>query len=572
MVFRKCLFFSLLLSLLLAPFAQAGDVAFGGGGISSGEGGNLAVPADSVDFLPSISPGVSLSPAPVPWVANIAGPLGGVTYGPVAYAGYPGGASGWVQSTYTIPNSGYYSLFFLVSDIYDEIYDSALAIDNIWVAKSDGVTTTSYFSESFEAGIPEDWTVGGHAGVSTNVPGVPAVNGNYFAYIDTVGETAYDTYYFTGTLTGTIDLDTGDVTGSFASTDIPLSGEFYGNFDGPYGFGNAYGELYTTSLSGGWGIYPGQESPYEGYLELYEGSYGGELGVGVGQISVTAQIYAQINGSDLSGVIEGEASLPSPDSPVVDTSQWGGTTGTYLQSPTFYAEAGAIVHFYANFLTNDGDGYPDFALAQLLDASTGNPVATLYTADAASSFVYGLDPNYPLLPPGEIPPGGPFEFEEIPVNPDVIYYFDPAVAIGYDYEVNGNAFASVLLPDETSLYAGADNLYDLWLFDNVSGEFFDTEIDITGGVQFSFLDLDLDLDGNPDFPNGITLFRILGIDPRAGLDPSNPLAFVTGLSFVNAGTAKVTQTPIPTPEPASLILLGNGLLGAWFLKRRKVSN
>ncbi len=60
-------------------------------------------------------------------------------------------------------------------------------------------------------------------------------------------------------------------------------------------------------------------------------------------------------------------------------------------------------------------------------------------------------------------------------------------------------------------------------------------------------------------------FRIAGIDPAAGLDPNNPQAFVTGLTFVGAGTVNLTMTPLiggsAVPEPSSLILSGTGLLG-----------
>jgi hypothetical protein len=66
--------------------------------------------------------------------------------------------------------------------------------------------------------------------------------------------------------------------------------------------------------------------------------------------------------------------------------------------------------------------------------------------------------------------------------------------------------------------------------------------------------------------NSLSDFRISDIDPAEMLDPTNPTAFVTGLTFTAAGTVTVTQNPIiqntggvSVPEPSNL--LGLGLLG-----------
>jgi hypothetical protein len=84
------------------------------------------------------------------------------------------------------------------------------------------------------------------------------------------------------------------------------------------------------------------------------------------------------------------------------------------------------------------------------------------------------------------------------------------------------------------------------------------------GTAFDFVALGLlDLD----------VFSIEGIDPALALDIDDPLAFVTGLTFVGPGgnalststevdlTMDVISLDVPSvPEPGTLTLLGLGLL------------
>jgi hypothetical protein len=165
----------------------------------------------------------------------------------------------------------------------------------------------------------------------------------------------------------------------------------------------------------------------------------------------------------------------------------------------------------------------------------------------------GTTPTNPLLPtPNPSNPNG-FTFPGVPVGDNGLgtidpIFFDPIVSVGYDYAVTGGPlFASVLIPN--ALPQGDSNfILELPGFGNYS---------LVAGTTFNLLGVN---------PLGFSDFRISDIDPAEMLDPTNPTAFVTGLTFTAAGTVTVTQNPIiqntggvSVPEPSNL--LGLGLLG-----------
>jgi hypothetical protein len=168
-------------------------------------------------------------------------------------------------------------------------------------------------------------------------------------------------------------------------------------------------------------------------------------------------------------------------------------------------------------------------------------------------------PNNGNGPPVNLPvvlANGAFQFN-MAVVPNQVYYIDPAVATGYDYNVGaGNPnFASVALPTNV---AGNFKLYTR----DVNGNLV-FQSALVGGQVYNF------------GASGVSFFEVTGIDPAAGLDPSNTTAFVTALTFTSAGTFNGTQTPITletagqVPLPGTLALLALGCLALVGGVRRK---
>jgi hypothetical protein len=161
----------------------------------------------------------------------------------------------------------------------------------------------------------------------------------------------------------------------------------------------------------------------------------------------------------------------------------------------------------------------------------GVPLGDNTTIVSRSRSFFDFVPLEPSAPPNVVLPTvipGPtpaYSFHTTVVGGQTIF-IDPPVAIGYDYAIGSGDpnFASVTLPTGIG-----DNLFDLYLFDGTNWVF---KTHLTGGNTYTF------------DPGGVDRFRILGIEPSTGLDPQNPTAFITGLTFMNSGEFTGTMTPL----------------------------
>lgn len=205
----------------------------------------------------------------------------------------------------------------------------------------------------------------------------------------------------------------------------------------------------------------------------------------------------------------------------------------------------------------------------------GDNTFTLLLADAGDngydSVMYlasfgelGESEFTPILPDLSNPTNddGEFVFELPEVEAEETIWFDPDVASGYIYTSN-LAIASVTAP---SLATVPDP--DGYILEFTSGGVLQ-QFTLNAGETFDF-----SLNGF----NDVFDFSIIGINLDLALDPTNPQAFVTGVSFAESGSLTFTQAPITTfvPDtpvnnvsaPGSFFLLGMSLCGLLFTRKK----
>ena len=252
-------------------------------------------------------------------------------------------------------------------------------------------------------------------------------------------------------------------------------------------------------------------------------------------ITVPGSFITIAQGINNAGQVVGSAVLPGgaqaflrqPDGTVVlfqiggNPTRARGITDTGLMTG-FVTIGGATSGFVGNSL-----GY------QLLDVpgatqtvgeaiNNAGQVSGLYT-DGPTGATRGFIATPVSLPTGTTS-GGAYVFS-VAVIPGVPIFIDPVVAVGYDYRTGKKdpKIATVRLPI---------GIGDSWYKLKVGGrKFF-----LAGGDLFDFR--------ANGFPRGVDKFRVDCIEVEAMLDPANPQAFPTELTFLEAGFFTGTQKPL----------------------------
>lgn len=270
-----------------------------------------------------------------------------------------------------------------------------------------------------------------------------------------------------------------------------------------------------------------------------------------------------LNGENIAGALPTGAAPGDPLLPInIDNPDMAPIPGTELDgvlapngSPILRFDVPVTPNSTANtftlLLADTGDAFVDTTIYL---SSFGNFDAN----NGASEFT-------PLLPDASNPPsaGGGFVFDLPEVQAFQTIWIDPDVAVGYNYvATDGGLFATFTAPTLASV--NDTDGYSL-TFEDASGSlltFF-----IGAGDTFNFLDY---------VSGGITQFELNGIATDLSIDPTDPLAFVAGVSFANAGKFDVTQTPITqfvpdasVSEPTVLALLTLSVAGLFGFRRKR---
>ena len=196
----------------------------------------------------------------------------------------------------------------------------------------------------------------------------------------------------------------------------------------------------------------------------------------------------------------------------------------------------------------------------LADASDDALDTTVYLSSFGNFAVENGESEFtPLMPDEGVEVGEESEFVfTLPeVDAGETIWFDPDVSTGYTYTAgNSGQFASVTAP--TLLSVNDADGYLITITDLLGVEY--TEA-LMAGQTF-------------DFPFPVSTFTLTGINEDLMLDPTDPTAFVTGVSFADPGSYTITQAAIVTsttsvPAPSTIAIFLLSLVGISLIRKRK---
>src|SRR6185437_9951644 len=125
-----------------------------------------------------------------------------------------------------------------------------------------------------------------------------------------------------------------------------------------------------------------------------------------------------------------------------------------------------------------------------------------------------------------------FHVPNVGSTPTSQTFIDPLVASGFIYTVGAGDPLFTSVEAITKVGAG---IYQLSVWDAATSMFDLLDSSFAAGETFDFTSL---------FPDGVSKFEITGIDPLAGLDPTDLTAFITGLTFAGPGSFTGTMEAI----------------------------